>query len=193
MTMNRKFKSSFSQLIAFALILFCILFVCVILVITGIVTPSLSGFAVDSSDRLYIGMQKEICVYEEGSIIRRINPHTSRTYIFTITENDTILLSTSTKIYVMDLYGNILEEREDVGADTYNQLSYKKRRFVSHSGDVYTLKGIIGPTRIVKNNFETVYQIDALSFSVKVCLWLCGVGLAVLSLTCLSTKKQSQN
>ena len=109
--MDRKYDAHPNCLVFFALILFCILFACLMMVITGTATLSISGFAVDSSDRLYVGMQKEICVYENGTIIDRLSPHTSRTYIFTITEDDTILLSTSTTIYVMDLKGNMMMMR----------------------------------------------------------------------------------
>ena len=97
--------------------------------ITGTVQLSISSFAVDSKDRLYVGTTKEISIYEHGEMVGSINPKTSRTYRFTITEEDTILLSTSDKIYIMDLEGNVLETKEDLGADVYNQLSYKKKTF----------------------------------------------------------------
>lgn len=186
--MDRKYDAHPNCLVFFALILFCIFFACLMMVITGTATLSISGFAVDSSDRLYVGMQKEICVYENGTIIDRLSPHTSRTYIFTITEDDTILLSTSTTIYVMDLKGNILERREDKGADLYNQLSYRRKQFVSHNGDIYKHRGIFGITQIVKNGTDIVYKTTPLSFAVKACLLFSVVGLVMLLLYGLSTQ-----
>ena len=159
--------------------LFVVLLSCFVLVITGTVTLSVSGFAVDHFDRLYIGTTNEIRVYEESRIVKNISPHTSRTYVFTIQEGENILLSTSTKVYVMDLDGNVLETKEDPGADIYNQLSYQKGRFISDKGDIYRMSSVFGWTRITKNSTEIVYQIDVLSFCVKLLLAICAIVIFV--------------
>lgn len=165
------------------------LFICIILLISGTATLSISGFAVDDYERLYVGTAKAISVYEDGKLAYKIDPQTSRTYRFTIDDNGKLLLSTSTKIYIMDLEGNILETKEDSGADTYNQISYRKNEFVSQKGDKYRLINF-GRAKIVKNGTQTVYQIDGLSFSVMVSMLVCTVGLLFFLLLGLFNRKK---
>lgn len=165
------------------------LFICIILLISGTATLSISGFAVDDYDRLYVGTAKAISVYEGGKLAYEIDPQTSRTYRFTIDDNGKLLLSTSTKIYIMDLEGNILETKEDSGADTYNQISYRKNKFISQKGDKYRLINF-GRAKIVKNGTQTVYQIDGLSFSVMVSMLVCTVGLLFFLLLGLFNRKK---
>ncbi len=177
-------------LAVFCLCLGCVLFPCLGLIISGTASLSISGFAVDDSDRLYIGASKEIRVYEDGKQIGSISPHTSRAYIFTITDGDTILLSTSTTVYRMDLDGNVLETKDDAGADTYNQLSYRKRRFVSENGDTYEIASKLGRTAIIKNKNTVVYQMDALSYAVKLLVIICFLAMFGFAIHALLQRKK---
>lgn len=161
--------------------LLIIQFVGVILLISGAVTLSISGFVVDNFDRIYVGTAKAISVYENGELVREINPKTSRTYRFTMDDNGNLVLSTSSKIYIMDLEGNILETKEDPGADAYNQISYRKNKFVSQKGDEYRLINF-GRSKIVKNGTQTVYQMDVLSYLVKLSMVVCAVLLIIILL-----------
>jgi len=163
----------------FAVSIFVVMLFCLVLIIAGKVSLSISGFAVDHEERLYIGLGNEIRVYENGQIVRTISPQTSRAYRFTIQEDQTILLSTSTKVYTMDLEGNVLSCKEDPGADTYNQISYRRRKFVSQKGDVYRSVGILGWTGIVKNGEQIVYQTDALTVCVKILFVLCWAAMFI--------------
>jgi hypothetical protein len=86
----------------------------------------------------------------------------------------------------MDLDGNILETKEDLAADTYNQISYRKRTFISDSGDTYKLSNLLGQTRVIKNNTDLVYQIDGCSFVVKVLVVICFVAMFGLAIWMLS-------
>ena len=172
-------ESTMVPIAIFAVSFFCIMLTCLILIMSGVVTLPISGFAVDYTDRLYIGTQKEIQVLEEGKLINIISVPTSRTYEFTIQNGNVLILSTSTKIYIMDLDGNILETREDLGADMYNKLSYRKRKFVSDDGDLYTLSSALGRTKIVRNKEDIVYQIDAFSFGVKVLIAICCAAMSI--------------
>ena len=174
------YKSEISRwLPIFAISIFFVMLFCLVLLLTGKVSLSFSGFAVDCKERLYIGMRNEIRVYENGQIVRTISPQTSRAYRFTIQEDQTILLSTSTKVYTMDLEGNVLSCKEDPGADTYNQISYRRRKFVSQKGDVYRSVGILGWTGIVKNGEQIVYQTDALTVCVKILFVLCWAAIFI--------------
>lgn len=168
---------SMVTLAVFSMCFFCIILTCIMLIISGQATLSVSGFAVDNVDRLYIGKQREIQVFENGKLLDSIRIPATRTYVFTIQDGNKLLLSTSTKIYVMDLDGNILETKEDLAADTYNQISYRKRMFVSDKGDVYKLTNSLGRTKIIKNKTDLVYQIDVCSSVVKVLIVICFVAM----------------
>lgn len=144
---------------------------CLILLITGIATPFISGFAVDNLERIYIGGTNEIMVFHNGKQVGTINPNTSRTYAFTINNDNHILLSTSTKLFVMDLDGNILSEDEDIAANVYNQIKYRSGKYISSNGNIYEMKDYFGWTCITKNQVETVYRISFLSFIVKLLLF----------------------
>lgn len=169
---------------------FCIILTCLLLIVSGTVTLSISGFAVDHKDRLYIGRQGEIQIFEGSKLVNSIHVPTSRTYVFTIQDGNRIFLSTSTKIHIMDLDGNILETKEDLGADAYNQISYHKKTFVSDSGDTYRLSNMFGWTRIIKNKSDVVYQIDGCSFVVKILMLICFVAMFVFSIWMLSHRNQ---
>lgn len=147
--------------------------ICIVLILGNFVTLSINGFAVDSRDRLYDGVPEEIRVYEADALVDCLPAHTSRSYVFTIVENDTILLSTSAKIYTMDLSGNVLSESDDPDADTYNQMQYHKKNFVSSNGDCYKLQNPFGRTKIMKNGTDTVFQISILSVIVRILITIC--------------------
>ena len=109
--------------------------------------------------------------------------------MFTINENDEIVLSTASKAYRMDLNGNVLQTWDDPGAHLYNQIQYGKRTFVTAKGDEYRLVSEFGWTRIVKNGSEVVYRISPLSFAVKVFLAL-AVGVLITFIVWAARQKQ---
>ena len=157
------------RLAIFSIVNALIVFSCLFLLISGNVNLFVSGFAVDSQDRLYVGKENRIDVYENGNVLYSINPRTSKSYTFTIT-NDTIVLSTASTVYHLDLEGQEISSYEDKGADTYNQINYHKRKFTSPKGDEYKLVSFLGRTKIVKNKTSVVYQLSLLSFAVKLSL-----------------------
>ena len=155
-------EKDFKHLGLFAIPLFCVIIFCLVLILTGTATPFITCFGVDGNDLLYVGVQDEIRVYEDGIFVRTINPQTSKSYVFAI-EGNQIRLSTASKEYRMDLYGNILYEQADLGANTYNQIQYKKRRFVTDTGEEYKMVSQLGWSRIVKNRNEIVKLINELN------------------------------
>lgn len=159
-------KKIYLQLFCFSIIGFLLVAGCLFCVISGVVTLSIDCFAVDSSDRLYVGTQNEIRVYEDGVLTHTIDPKTSSGYMFTI-KDDQIVLAQPSKIYTMNLQGDVLNTQEDKSANMYNQIQYKKRAFVSSNGDEYRIVDLIGRTRIVKNKETTVYQISIFSVVVR--------------------------
>lgn len=150
-----------------------VFFLCVMLVICNAVTLSIECFGVDSQNRVYVSHPSEIRVYEDGIPVNQIPAQTSRGYMFSVLPNDTILLSTATKVYTMDLSGNILNQQEDIGTHTYNEIQRNRKEVTSSQGDYYRIRNSIGRTKIVKNGIETVYQISILSVIVKSLMVLC--------------------
>ena len=148
-----------------------------IMLFTGAVSPSISSFAVDSLDNLYVGANREIQIFRDGVMIDSISHKASLNYAFTITEDNTILFATPSRTYQMDLTGEILETKEDLSASTYARLERNKRTFISQSGDSYRMIGILGRTRIVKNDEEVVYAISWLSYIMKILVSICVVSL----------------
>ena len=72
-------------------------------------TFSFCGFALDSQKLLYVGRDNAIEVYSGTEKILEINPQTSRSYAFTVTD-DTIVLSTAEFVYEIDLKGNVIKK-----------------------------------------------------------------------------------
>lgn len=175
-------------------ILFVISAVLLILLFSGIASPFIRCFAVDDQNNIYIGMRNKICVYDENNQIRTLSPQTSRAYMFTIKEDNTILLSTADTVYSMDLKGNILNSWEDAGADTYNQIQYRKNHFTSQKGDTYKIVSSFGWTRIVKNGTTVVYQISSISFIIKIMLYISFCGSFALPIIYISkARRKTQN
>lgn len=150
--------------------IFSISLFCIVLIMAGVVDLSVKCYSIDSEGNLYIGIHKEIDVYSNGELIRSFSPKTSRDYVFTI-RDDEILLSTPTYLFRMDLYGNVIESGEDKSGGTFFLLQANKYKIVLNQ-DHYELKGILGWTKIVKNDTQVVYRISGLSFTVKMVLYL---------------------
>ncbi len=171
--MHKKMKHLAAFAISHALVIIPFL----IMLLTGAVSPSIPGFAVDSLDNLYVGTNGEIQIFRDGAMIDSITHKASLNYAFTIREDDTILFATPSHIYRMSLTGEILETKEDPSASTYTRLDRNKRTFLSQSGDSYRLAGVLGRTRIVRNGTDEVYAISGLSVIMKMLVALCVVSL----------------
>lgn len=161
--------------------LFCafpILAACIILIACGIASPMYNGFGVDSSGVVYVGKEKKIEKYCDGEMIGEIDPQTSRAYAFTLQEDDTILLSTASYVYKMDLSGNVLDEWEDVGTKTYNELQWK-RTFISRDNKKYTMKSWIGRT-VICSEEGVIYKMPMLDYAVKIAFFLVLLSVAIV-------------
>lgn len=103
---------------------------------------------------------------------------TSRAYLFTVQADDTILLSTSTDVYVLDLNGEVISRQPDEGTKTFNSLQWK-RKFTAADGDVYYKQWNFGRTRIdrVGNTGKyTVYIMPVGEYILKLLVifaWIC--------------------
>lgn len=159
--------------------------ICMGCLLTKSVELSVDCFAVDSAGQLYVGSNGEIRVYENQqfkyviSEYKGIGDVSVKGAIFTITSDDMITMATGEYVITMDLMGNVQEIQKDDTASVRGRLEGKKNRFVSQSGDVYTIRNQLGRTRIQKNGGELVYQISVFSLWVKVLLTVSVLGFAV--------------
>ena len=178
-------------------LLFVMVATSLILLFSGVAIPFVECFAVDDQDNIYISGYSKIYVYEGKNRIRTLSAQTSSGYMFTIKEDNTILLSAAGTVYSMDLNGNILNSWEESGTDTYNQLQYGRKRFTSQKGDTYRLVSSLGWTRIVKNGSTVVYQISFISFVVKIMLYISFCGCFALPISAIykarKTKEQGDD
>lgn len=154
------------MLVIYLIIVWPIVLACFLSMISGHVSISYSGFAIDSSDNLYVGKESKIEKYHDGVFIETINPKTSRGYAFTILDNDTILLSTASTVYTLDLDGNVISEREDFGTKTFNSLQHQKK-FTAANGKTYFLKSSFGRKQIVSEDGDVIYNMPVKDYIVK--------------------------
>lgn len=157
-------------LIIYLLFVFPIVLTCLILIASGTVSPFYHGFAVDSSGILYIGKDAKIEKYLDGKMIGSISPQTSRGYAFTIKDDDTILLSTASNVYTLDLLGNVVDEKEDMGTSAYNELQNKKRTFITRYNKKYFMRSQLGRTMIISDQ-DIIYQMPVLDYIVKIAIF----------------------
>lgn len=155
-----------------------IMFTSLMLIASGTVSLSYSGFGVDSAGILYLGTDAGIKKYDDGELIGSINPQTSRGYIFTIQKDDTILLSTASRIYKLDRSGNILDQQEDIGTSTFNELQKTKKHFVAQNGCEYVMQSSLGRV-IICSDDEIIYQMPILDYTVKIAFSLAFVSVFV--------------
>lgn len=150
-----------------------ILFICMVMLVSGTVSLTMNGFAVDAEGQLYIGQAKKIIVLKDGSIVKTLSPQTSRAYAFTIENGETVVLSTSTTVFVMDLDGVVLSQYPDRDSQVFNQLQNKKR-FVDIFGTEYIRKNVWGRYCIYKEN-EMVYSMPMRDYTVGVVMVAVGI------------------
>lgn len=130
---------------------------CAHMIVDGFVSIQYAGFGVDSDGNLYVGWGHKISVYENGTEIYTIERGTSRGYYFAVQGNDTIILSTSSNVIVMDLYGEeVLESWVDYDKETYNALKEESKSFTL-DGDEYTANLTLGQVTIFCNN-DIIYK-----------------------------------
>lgn len=158
------------------LILNCALLLCFL----GYANTDFNGFAVDSNNCLYIGKERRIEIYKNNYLINTINPPTSRAYIFSIQNDDTIILSTASVVYIMDLEGNIIRSYEDTYTQTYNSLKKTKNKFSTKDGEQYSVKHRFSRLEIVNSNNIQIYQMPLLDFIVRIVFVISFLGLWIL-------------
>lgn len=134
------------------------------LVSAGVITDGeILSFDVDSEENLYVGTLGQISVYNDGTLIRKIAPPTSRAYCFYIEDDQLIIgIVSDGKGGVFDLYGKEL---------SYGNLSYydiensSKQNNIVVNGHEYKLSNSFGvlPYKILRDGVE-VYHMSSLDY-----------------------------
>jgi len=154
-----------------------------VLTTSGLVSLITHSFAVDSSGKLYVGKDSKIEVYRDKSLLYKIT-NLPRGFFFTIEVDDTILLSDGSTVYVMDLNGNILSQREDNNGETHIELLNKKI-YISMNGEEYRKQSSWGRVEIVhidKNYDIVIYRMPLLDYIVLILAWILGLSILVQSI-----------
>lgn len=141
---------------------------CFFMTFSGRATVSIHGFAVDSSDNLYIGKERKIEVYQENRIINSI-PIQYTDYVFTIKKGQEIIFSADNYTHYLDLQGNEFKKEKDT--HTYSALC-QINKFDSENGDIYTKSNLFGYTRIIRNNSEVVYSMPKFDYIILILIVL---------------------
>lgn len=147
--------------------------ICWFLTMTHTVLLGYYGFAVDSSGNLYLGLDHQISVYSDGELIRTITTGTSRGFAFTIEDGDNLILSTSTVIYEMDLYGNVIEKSEDENARKFLKMQ-RNKYFTTEDGCRYECKNVLGYIQILSEG-EVIYKMPTWHYIVLIAFVLTAI------------------
>lgn len=149
---------------------------------SGMANFTYHGFSLDSQENLYVGKSGRIDVYSKnGDHFKSITPRTSRVYYFTIIK-DRIFLSTSSEAYILDLDGNVIQEREDRTGEIGRRLEPKGQIYVSSNGDEYKIIDSFTRFKIVKNDSAIIYQMPLLDCVLEWAFRISGVCFAVVML-----------
>jgi len=130
-------KLKFNRPLIIFAVFYAVLIICIMLLVTGVVSPFVACYAVDSSDWLYIQDGEFIKIYANGTIIGQIDAPTGRDYRFTI-ENDTIMLATPVRVHIMKLDGSEIEAYDDPGANTFVKIDSPTKEYTCDN-TVYVL------------------------------------------------------
>lgn len=175
-------------LIIYMMILGPLMFFCMSMLMLEKANISYYGFAIDSDGNIYLGKSSTIQVVDRsGMEIRSIRSMTSRGYNFTIID-DQIYLDTAAHYYIMDLYGNILDEGEGTEENEsrfpkINSLGFiDASRFTDSAGNRYIMRTRFLRTVIYQyhDGIRTeIYQMPLFDYFTRLLLIACCVSMAI--------------
>lgn len=149
-------KINNNKMILIAILDVIIFLLCFILTLVSIIkNDKIIGFAIDSENRIYIGKNSIIEVYNEGVIENVIHSVTSRGYTFTI-KDEKIVIFTGTKLYYLDLNGNVIDSEDFTGIEPKELRGGKT--FEDSKGNYYELKKSFGRSQIIENDSKIIFQ-----------------------------------
>ena len=141
---------------------------------TGAMSLSYSGVAADDAGRLYLGRGGRIEVYEAGQNVETIKPDVSKSFIFTL-QDEQLVLSTGKEVTTLDLQGNVIESKTDEGKAVYQQLKSQRHSFTAADGTVYTLRHEILAAQVTTGDGTVLYSEPGWANALKPLLLLAGL------------------
>lgn len=154
---------------------------------SGKYSSSIDAYGVDSRERLYVGLHCHIEVYEDGVLVDSFSSKTSAGYAFRINEDDTILLSTGSDTYLLDLQGNELSHT--AGGHTISDLKAENRKPLQRNGNTYRVLQFWWP-RIVMNGETVVYRLPVWMECLRIAVSTTGLGFAATVIYLVFRKRE---
>lgn len=161
--------------------------ICVAVMLVGVIMAGIANFAegyltmgsfaVDSQGLLYVAFDEDILVYREGQLLYEYTEFpgmadvNTQDSVFTISEQDELILLAGSQSYTLDLQGNVLAVEPITSSPIGPEYT-----FTAANGDVYTRENILGRSTLVKNGTETVFQMPMETFVLRT-VWLVSFGI----------------
>lgn len=162
-------KRNARKLIIFGAIILPLYAILVLCMLSGNIITSYYGFAFDNNGLLYVGEDHKINAYDKGEFVRTVYEPV-RGYYFTI-QDEKLYVTTVGAVIEMDLIGNFIEKKDDVGSIEMRRLRNQQNVFVTDDAR-YAATGVLGYYKIIKysNNggSETVYQSSIFIFVLQI-------------------------
>lgn len=124
--------------------------------IMKIATSNSCGFGADSNGNVYIGRFHQIEVYRNKQCVNIINLPEFRSWFFTVSSDDTILVSNYENQYIYDLTGKLLMESPDNRGKIFHYLK-DLRECTNAQSQTYTMTRFMGWVSIADSQGEIVY------------------------------------
>lgn len=124
------------------------------------------GYGVDSNDKLYVGRLNQILVFDGGTLEDTIQLPEFKIWSLGVQEDDTLVVSSGSNIYVMDLNGNVLTKEADQ-QDRYSDLLHQNC-VVDSSGAAYTKHAPLGWTQIIDAEDNVCYRVPIVDYLAKI-------------------------
>lgn len=171
-------------LVVYLLIVWPIIVLFLLAKITGKITISYVGFAIDHNNNIYLGKDSTIEVLDyDGKVLRSISPYTSRGYKFTITPDNQIKISTGDYLYLTDLSGNLISKKDISNYTDDDLLRENRYEFISSDGVHYKMKNhFLRPCiyRIDATKKTIIYKMPIFDYIVKLIMIACFLSFMII-------------
>lgn len=157
-----------------------LLFSSFVLLLSNYASLRINGFDIDSHGNLYIGRLHRIEIYKDGVLKHSVNLPRYRAWSMDLTEEDNIAIAANSKVYIMDLSGEVLQEATDDQDETYIRLR-KRNTVIGNDGKSYTRTSLIGRTKIVDATKNAIYQVPWTDVYVKIGFGSSLIGIFILA------------
>jgi len=125
------------------------------------------GFAVDSNDRVYVGLPSRIDVYESNGRLSHtlFYRQLSRSYTFSI-DADTLYISDSSTCKSYSLDGTLMESFERNEPYTYDELQKRSKHSFTADNNTYRIRWL-GRLSVIRNSQDVLWQETAMSCFIR--------------------------